>query len=83
MKHSEDHLLKPPPRLSPLANFKVFAIIGAILGFLGADAVPTTLDLEPSLAPLAIGRVGSVKDGRPLLDNAFEGSVLKAVPFFS
>ena len=80
---SKLYLLKPPPRLSPLASFSVFAIMGAILGFLGADD-PPILDFDPSPAPLPPTRLGFDKGGRPRLDNVLEGGVLKkAVPFLS
>ena len=80
---SKNYRLKPPPRLRPLASFNVFAIMGAILGFLGADT-PPTLDLDPSPAPLTPTRVEFDKGGRPRLDNVLEGGVFReAVPFLS
>ena len=78
----QNYLLKPPPRESPLANFNVLAINGAVLGFFGADAAFSVLDLEFSLAALLEARVGSINDGRPRLESEFEGA-LKAVPFLS
>ena len=68
----QDHLLKPPPRDNPLANFIVLAISGAVLGFLGADA---TLGLELSFGALLEARVGSIKDGRPPFDSALDGAL--------
>ena len=64
-----------------LAIFKVFAIMGAIFGFLGAE--PCAPDAEASRGLLPLERVGSDTAGLACLADAFDGMLLKAVPFFS